>query len=139
MRWTAGSTIAGEVIEPLDREAVARAARALVAAGAQSIGVCFLFSFTNPAHEREAAAIIRDVAPGIFVSLSSEVNPEWREYERTASTVANAYIGPPVSRYLEQLQAISLQPLSGLPHADDEIGRWSAAAPACLRARPSRR
>ncbi|MDP2358908.1 MAG: hydantoinase/oxoprolinase family protein [Beijerinckiaceae bacterium] len=99
----------GEVVEPLDTDAVARAARALAAAGAQSIGVCLLFSFTNPAHEREAAAIIRDVAPGVFVSLSSEVNPEWREYERTASTVANAYIGPPVARYLEQLEAISLK------------------------------
>ena len=99
----------GEVVEPLDADAVARAARALAAAGAQSIGVCLLFSFTNPAHEREAAAIIRDVAPGVFVSLSSEVNPEWREYERTASTVANAYIGPPVARYLEQLEAISLK------------------------------
>lgn len=99
----------GETVTPLDRDGVARAARALAAAGAQSISVCFLFSFTNPAQEREAAAIIRDVAPGVFVSLSSEVNPEWREYERTASTVANAYIGPPVARYLEQLEAISLK------------------------------
>ncbi len=99
----------GEVVEPLDADAVARAARALAAAAAESIGVCLLFSFTNPTHEREAAAIIRDVAPSVFVSLSSEVNPEWREYERTASTVANAYIGPPVARYLEQLEAISLE------------------------------
>ncbi len=103
----------GEIVASLDRDAVARAARALADAGAQSIGVCFLFSFTNPAHEREAAAIIRDVAPGVFVSLSSEVNPEWREYERTASTVANAYIGPPVARYLEQLEAISLKRFPG--------------------------
>jgi len=99
----------GEVVQPLDVDAVAHAARALAAAGAQSVGVCLLFSFTNPAHEREAAEIIRDVAPGVFVSLSHEVNPEWREYERTASTVANAYIGPPVARYLDQLEAISLK------------------------------
>ena len=58
---------------------------------------------------RLAAKIIRDIAPGIYVSLSHEVDPEWREYERTASTVANAYIGPPVSRYLRELEELSLR------------------------------
>ena len=94
----------GEVVTPLNREDVAAATRALVAAGVEAIAVCFLFSYTNPAQEREAAEIIRAIAPDIYVSLSCEVNPEWREYERTASTVANAYIGPPVSRYLHGLE-----------------------------------
>ena len=68
--------------------------------GVEAIAVCFLFAYANPAHEQAAADIIRGIAPDLYVSLSHEVNPEWREYERTASTVANAYIGPPVARYL---------------------------------------
>ena len=81
--------------------------RALVADGVEAVAVCFLFAYANPAHEQAAADIIRKLAPHLYVSLSSEVNPEWREYERTASTVANAYIGPPVSRYLHELDALS--------------------------------
>src|SRR5262249_50502304 len=87
----------GEVIEPLNADDVARAVRKLVAGGVEAIAVCFLFAYAAPAHEQAAAEIIRSIAPGLYVSLSHEVNPEWREYERTASTVANAYIGPPVS------------------------------------------
>jgi N-methylhydantoinase A len=78
-----------------------------VARGVEAVAVAFLFAYANPRHEQEAADIIRGVAPGLYVSLSSEVNPEWREYERTASTVANAYIGPPVARYLGALEEIS--------------------------------
>ncbi len=96
----------GEVETPLNREDVERATRALVAKGVESIAVCFLFSYTNPAHEREAGEIIRSIASEVYVSLSCDVNPEWREYERTASTVANAYIGPPVSRYLLGLEKL---------------------------------
>ena len=77
--------------------------------GVEAIAVCFLFAYANPAHEKAAEEIIRDIAPDLYVSLSHEVNPEWREYERTASTVANAYIGPPVSRYLRELEALSLK------------------------------
>jgi N-methylhydantoinase A len=99
----------GEVIEPLAKEDVAGAIRKLVADGVEAIAVCFLFAYANPAHEQAAAGIIRAIAPDLYVSLSHEVNPEWREYERTASTVANAYIGPPVSRYLNTLERLSLQ------------------------------
>lgn len=95
---------AGNVVEPLNAEDVAAAARRLLADAVQAIAVCFLFSYANPAHEREAAAIIGAIAPELYVCRSHEVNPEWREYERTASTVANAYIGPPVSRYLQRLE-----------------------------------
>ncbi len=97
----------GEVVEPLSAADVERAVQRLLADGVEAIAVCFLFAYANPAHEREAAAIIRRLAPQLYVSLSCEVNPEWREYERTASTVANAYIGPPVARYLHQLEALS--------------------------------
>jgi N-methylhydantoinase A len=98
----------GEVVEPLAADDVADAARKLVAAGVDAVAVCFLFAYANPAHEQAAAEIIRAVAPQLYVSLSHEVNPEWREYERTASTVANAYIGPPVARYLHGLDRLSL-------------------------------
>ena len=90
----------GNVIEPLDADDVAAAARTLIAQGVEAVAVCFLFAYANPAHEQAAAKIIRDIAPGLYVSLSHQVNPEWREYERTASTVANAYIGPPVSKVM---------------------------------------
>jgi N-methylhydantoinase A len=95
---------AGKVIVPLDENDVAEAARQLVAQNVEAVAVCFLFAYANPAHERRAAAILREIAPQLYVSLSHEVNPEWREYERTASTVANAYIGPPVSRYLHEVE-----------------------------------
>jgi N-methylhydantoinase A len=97
----------GEVVEPLMAEDVAGAVRKLVADGVEAVAVCFLFAYANPAHEQAAAEIIRTLAPDLYVSLSHEVNPEWREYERTASTVANAYIGPPVSRYLRTLEDLS--------------------------------
>jgi N-methylhydantoinase A len=99
----------GNVIEEIDENDVADATRLLIARGVEAIAVCFLFAYANPSHERAAAEIIRSIAPGIYVSLSHEVDPEWREYERTASTVANAYIGPPVSRYLRELEELSLR------------------------------
>jgi N-methylhydantoinase A len=99
----------GQTIEALNEDDVAAAARRLLADGVEAVAVCFLFAYANPAHETAAAKIIRDIAPSLYVSLSHQVNPEWREYERTASTVANAYIGPPVSRYLRDLEELSLR------------------------------
>jgi N-methylhydantoinase A len=99
----------GVAVEPLNADDVARAVRHLKDGGVEAIAVCFLFAYANPTHEKEAEEIIRDIAPDLYVSLSHQVNPEWREYERTASTVANAYIGPPVSRYLRELEALSLK------------------------------
>ena len=99
----------GNVIEPLSADDVAAAARELIVQGVEAVAVCFLFAYANPAHEQAAAKIISDIAPDLYVSLSHQVNPEWREYERTASTVANAYIGPPVSRYLRELEELSLR------------------------------
>ena len=97
----------GEVIEPLHADDVTAAVRALAAAGVEAIAVCFLFAYANPSHEQEAARIIRGIAPDLHVSLSHEVNPEWREYERTASTVANAYIAPPVARHLLAIERLA--------------------------------
>jgi N-methylhydantoinase A len=96
----------GAVVEPLAADEVEAAVRALVADGVEAIAICFLFAYANPAHEREAARIARAIAPGLYLSLSSDVNPEWREYERTASTVANAAIGPPVASYLQDIETL---------------------------------
>src|SRR6266478_5570640 len=69
----------GDVLEPLVADDVAKATRKLVAEGVEAIAVCFLFAYANPAHEKAAAEIIRKIAPNLYVSLSHEVNPEWRD------------------------------------------------------------
>jgi len=82
----------GEVLRPLDEAAVAEAADALVAAGARAIAVVFLFSFLDDTHERRAREIVLRRHPALFVSLSSEVDPAFREYERTVVTAFDAYV-----------------------------------------------
>jgi len=93
----------GEVLTPLDLPAVEAAVEAAVAAGAESLAVVFLFGFARPEHERAAGAAA--AARGLHVSLGSEVSPEYREYERAATTAANAYVAPLMDRYLGRLQA----------------------------------
>ena len=93
----------GEVIEPLDEASVHAALDRLVAGGAECIAVCLLFSFLNPAHERRVRDIALAAHPGLEISLSSEVDPAFREYERTAVTAFDAYIKPTVRRYLASL------------------------------------
>ncbi|HJM94143.1 MAG: hydantoinase/oxoprolinase family protein [Alphaproteobacteria bacterium] len=94
----------GQIVTALDEGALLQAADDLVARGAQAIAVIFLFSFLNPVHEQRAAALIRQRHPGIAVSLSAEVDPAFREYERTAVTAFDAYIKPIVDGYLDRLQ-----------------------------------
>ena len=88
---------------PLDREAVRQAARELKAAGVESIAVCYLFSFMNPAHEEETRTLIREEFPGVHVSLSSEVLPRIREWPRLSTTLLNAYLEPVMVRYIDHL------------------------------------
>ncbi|HEY7578610.1 MAG TPA: hydantoinase/oxoprolinase family protein [Acetobacteraceae bacterium] len=95
---------AGEIIVPLDEESVRRAAAELVADGAQAIAVCYLFSFLCPEHEQRTRELIEAAHPGIAVSLSSEVDPTFREYERTVVTAFDAYMKPIVGRYLQRLE-----------------------------------
>jgi N-methylhydantoinase A len=90
----------GNVLVPLDEDAVARAAETLRAAGIESVAVGFLHAYKNDAHERRAAEMLRRLLPEAFVALSSEVLPEFREYERLSTTVINAYAGPRMARYL---------------------------------------
>ncbi|SHK04075.1 N-methylhydantoinase A [Roseomonas rosea] len=96
----------GSVLEPLDEEGVARAARALEAAGVKAVAICFLFAFLDPAHERRAREIVRDTCPAMAVSLSSEVDPAPREYERTCATAFDAALKPVMSDYLGRIEAI---------------------------------
>jgi N-methylhydantoinase A len=95
---------AGAELEPLDEEAVRRAAAELKAAGAGSIAVCFLFSFMNPAHEERAAALIREVYPEAQISLSSEVLSRVREWPRMSATLLNAYLAPVLVGYIADLE-----------------------------------
>src|SRR5205807_2221449 len=93
----------GRVLVPLNETDVRTAALGLRAQGVQAIAVCYLFSFVNPAHERRTREIIAELAPEISVSLSSDVDPTFREYERLCVTAFDAYLGPVVKRYLAGL------------------------------------
>ena len=93
----------GQVLLPLDEDGVRRAVHALRAQAVQAIAVCYLFSFVNPAHERRTREIVAELAPEISVSLSSDVDPTFREYERLCVTAFDAYLGPVVKRYLAGL------------------------------------
>jgi len=93
----------GAVIKPLDEAAVAAAIEDLKAQGIEALGICFLFSFQNAAHEQRAAEIARKLLPGCFVTISSDIFPQYREYERTSTTAVNAYLGPRVSTYLQRM------------------------------------
>ncbi len=93
----------GNVLVPLDEVALERLIDRIEATDLQAVAVCFLHSHVNPVHERKVGARLRARLPGRFISLSCEVLPEIREYERTSTTVANAYIGPPVASYLRSL------------------------------------
>jgi N-methylhydantoinase A len=95
----------GEVLVSLDETGLRETVRRLARDGVASLAVCFLHAYANPAHERRAAEIVREEAPGIAVSLSSEVSPVIREYERTSTTVVNAYVTTAVRAYLERLEA----------------------------------
>jgi N-methylhydantoinase A len=94
---------AGEVLLPLDKDAVRRAARELKDAGVESIAVCYLFSFMNPAHEQETRALIQAEFPAAHVSLSSEVLPRIREWPRLSTTLLNAYLEPVMVHYIAHL------------------------------------
>ena len=95
----------GGIEIPLDVVQVRRAVSQFEAAGVTSIAVCFIHSYINSSHELAAAQIIADERPDIVISLSSSVQPEIREFERTSTTVVNAYIQPIISSYLEALQS----------------------------------
>jgi len=93
----------GRVLVPLNEADVRDAVQRLRAQGVSAIAVCYLFSFVNPVHERRTREIVAALAPEISVSLSSEVDPTFREYERLCVTAFDAYLSPVVKRYLAGL------------------------------------
>ncbi|HTZ99936.1 MAG TPA: hydantoinase/oxoprolinase family protein, partial [Candidatus Aquilonibacter sp.] len=92
----------GEILRRPSAAEIARVARRVVASGANSVAVCFLFSFLRPEHERAMARELR--GRGLPVSASHEILPEFREYERTATVVANAFLAPVMSGYLKEIE-----------------------------------
>jgi len=95
----------GTVLVPLDEAEVAAAAVELREAGVAAISICFLFSYLNPAHELQAKTIVEALCPGVFVTCSHEVAPQFREFERFTTTAMNAFIGPLVRDYVNRLAA----------------------------------
>jgi N-methylhydantoinase A len=94
----------GAVVTELDTASLAEAVDALVADAVEAVAVSFLFSFVNPAHERRAAEFIRARHPALVVSISSEVDPAFREYERTVVTAFDAYVKSGLDRYLAAME-----------------------------------
>ncbi|HEX2729342.1 MAG TPA: hydantoinase/oxoprolinase family protein [Rubrobacteraceae bacterium] len=90
-------------IEALDEESLKEAVAAVEEAGVEAVAVCLLFAFAHPEHERRVGEVLREALPKTHVSLSSEVLPEFREYERFSTTAADAYLAPRLAAYLKNL------------------------------------
>jgi N-methylhydantoinase A len=122
----------GEVVRALDGEALAAVAAEVRESGAEACAVCLLFSFLNPAHERAVGRALAKAVPGLHVSLSSEVQPEFREYERFSTTLVNAWLQPTVGEYLNLLER---QVATRLPAARLGINQSSGGLMSAERAR----
>ncbi|HVV11455.1 hydantoinase/oxoprolinase family protein [Amycolatopsis sp.] len=113
----------GSVQVPLDPGEVEQIVDELEAAQVRSVAVCLLYSFLYPRHERLIAEAIRRRLPDVYVSVSSDVLPEFREYERLSTVVTNAYIGPVVANYLARLRStLSAAGLAAVPHVTQSNG-----------------
>lgn len=95
----------GQELVPLDEDGVREAAMALKAAGVESVAICFLFSYLDPRHERRAQQIVSEIMPDAFVTTSSEVSPQFREFERFTTAAISAFVGPKVRTYIDRLDA----------------------------------
>ena len=95
----------GEIVIPLNETRLRRSVSELVEEGVESLAICFLWSFRNPAHERRTAEIISDLFPDLPLSLSCDIAPKMGEFERAVTTAINAFVGPLVQDYLEALEA----------------------------------
>ena len=94
----------GDVLVPLDEDEVRARVQELKAAGVEAVAVCLLHSYLNPAHEQRIGEIVTEEFPEAYLSLSHDIVPLYREYERFSTTALNAFVGPRVSRYLYRLQ-----------------------------------
>src|SRR5699024_11572232 len=93
-----------DILVELDENVVRVRVQELKAAGVEAIAVCLLHSYLKPAHEHRVGEIVQEEFPEAYLSLSSDIVPLYREYERFSTTALNAYVGPKVSRYLSRLQ-----------------------------------
>ena len=121
----------GSVHRSIDAADLAEAVAAVRTSGAEACAICFLFGYLNPAHERAAAAALRAAMPDLHLSLSSEVQPEFREYERFSTTALNAYLQPVMVRYLARLEAALAE---RLPEARVGINQSSGGLMSLARA-----
>jgi N-methylhydantoinase A/oxoprolinase/acetone carboxylase beta subunit len=124
----------GTVVGPLDEASLARAIETLKAEQVEAVAVCLLFSFANPAHERRVAEALADAMPEVPVSLSSEVDPVFREYERTCVTAFDAYMKPCVADYIARLNGTLRE--AGVPaplQVMQSRGGLAGAGVACAR------
>ncbi len=123
----------GDVVTPLVPADVERLIPCIKASGLEALAVCFLHAYANPAHEEQTGKILRDALPGMFISLSVDVLPQIREYERTSTTVVNSYVGPTVKRYVTAMTSrlnaagasgrfMVMQSSGGVIDADTAVG-----------------
>jgi len=94
----------GVVLRALDEDDARQVIAELAADGVEALAICLLHAYVNPVHERQLAALVREIAPQMAVACASEVVPEIREYERTSTTTANVYVAPLMARYIEDLE-----------------------------------
>lgn len=122
----------GKVLRALDEDKARAVIADLIEAGVESITISLLHSYANPEHEKRLKELVRDINPDIPVSLSSEILPEFREYERTLVTVMNAYVRPSMQRYLdgfeEKLQSINFAPHVNIVRSDGGLMSVSRAS-----------
>jgi N-methylhydantoinase A len=130
-------------LESLDERSLGEAVQRVREAGVEAVAVCLLFGFLHPEHERRVGKALREALPGVHVSLSSEVLPEFREYERLSTTAADAYLGPRLASYLSRLGSRAEE--GGLPAplvmqssgGVAEVGRAAEAAAGCVLSGPA--
>ena len=125
------TTYEGAELEPLDEAGLRAAAADLRERGIEAVAVSFLHSYIDGAHERRAREILAEEMPGRYVCVSSDILPEIREFERTSTTVANAYLGPVLERYLaallERLEGIGYAGPVLVTHSGGGVIRFAAA------------
>ncbi len=93
----------GKILVPLSEEEIIKCTKKLKSLDIEAVSVCYLNSYANPIHEVKTGEILRKLFPDLYVSISAEVLPQMKEYERTSTTVINSYVGPPVKKYIESL------------------------------------
>jgi len=115
----------GEVVKPLNEESARQRVRELIELGVESLTISLLHSYANPQHERRLKAIVEEVDASTPVSLSSDILPEFREYERTLVTVMNAYVRPSMRRYLggltDKLGRLDFEPRVNIVRSDGGV------------------